>query len=63
MWSARPGFARPERRIDAGVAADLVHVTGIAGYSASRRAMVDSDRGPVVLDAMDGTPATRTALI
>lgn len=57
-----PGFARPERRIDAGVAADLVHVTGIAGYSASRRAMVDSDRGPVVLDAMDGTPAMRTGV-
>jgi putative ABC transport system permease protein len=57
-----PGFARPERRIDAGVAADLVHVTGVAGYSASRRAVVDSQRGPVVLDAMDSTPAMRAGV-
>jgi putative ABC transport system permease protein len=57
-----PGFARPERRIDAGVAADLVRVTGVAGYSASRRAVVDSDRGPVVLDAMDSTPALRAGV-
>jgi putative ABC transport system permease protein len=48
-----PGFARPERRLDAPIVADLVRVPGIAGYSASRRAIVDSDRGPVVLDAMD----------
>jgi putative ABC transport system permease protein len=51
-----PGFARPERRLDAAVVADLVRVPGIAGYSASRRAMVDSGRGPLVLDAMDFTP-------
>jgi putative ABC transport system permease protein len=57
-----PGFARPERRIDAGVAAALVHVTGVADYSASRRAVVDSDRGPVVLDAMDSTPAMRAGV-
>jgi putative ABC transport system permease protein len=57
-----PGFARPERRIDAGVAADLVRVSGVAGYSASRRAVVDSDRGPVVLDAMDGTPGMRAGV-
>jgi putative ABC transport system permease protein len=57
-----PGFARPERRIDAGVVADLVRVNGVAGYSASRRAEVDSDRGPVVLDAMDSTPAMRAGV-
>jgi putative ABC transport system permease protein len=51
-----PGFARPERRLDAAVAADLVRVPGVSGYSASRRAIVDSDRGPVVLDAVDRTP-------
>ena len=33
-----PGFARPERRLDAAVVADLVRVPGVAGYSASRRA-------------------------
>ncbi|HEY6457292.1 MAG TPA: FtsX-like permease family protein [Steroidobacteraceae bacterium] len=57
-----PGFARPERRIDAPLAADLVHVAGVAAYSASRRAVVDSDRGPVVLDAMDSTPALRAGV-
>ena len=57
-----PGFARPERRLDAAVVADLVRVPGIAGYSASRRAVVDSDRGPVVLDAMDITPIMRAGV-
>jgi putative ABC transport system permease protein len=57
-----PGFARPERRLDAAVAAALERVPGVAGYSASRRAIVDSDRGPVVLDAMDPTPAMRAGV-
>jgi putative ABC transport system permease protein len=57
-----PGFARPERRLDAALAADLVRVPGVAGYSASRRALVDSDRGPVVLDAMDLTPGMRAGV-
>ncbi|MEJ0006407.1 MAG: hypothetical protein WDM77_08600 [Steroidobacteraceae bacterium] len=57
-----PGFARPERRLDAALTADLVRVPGVAGYSASRRAMVDSDRGPLILDAMDLTPALRTGM-
>ncbi|MGC1458030.1 MAG: FtsX-like permease family protein, partial [Steroidobacteraceae bacterium] len=51
-----PGFARPERRLEAAVVADLVRVPGIAGFNASRRVVVDSARGPVVLDAMDFTP-------
>ena len=57
-----PGFSRPERRLDAGVVADLVRVAGVAGYSASRRAIVDSDRGPVMLDAMDLTSTMRAAV-
>jgi len=57
-----PGFARPERRLDAAVAADLVRVAGVSGYSASRRALVDSDRGPVLVDAMDLTPAVRAGV-
>ncbi|HEV2701357.1 MAG TPA: FtsX-like permease family protein [Steroidobacteraceae bacterium] len=51
-----PGFARPERRLDAAVVADLVRVPGIGSYNASRRAVVQSDRGPLVLDAMDLAP-------
>jgi putative ABC transport system permease protein len=51
-----PGFARPERRLDVAVVADLVRVPGVASYSGSRRVIVDSDRGPLVLDAMDVTP-------
>jgi putative ABC transport system permease protein len=57
-----PGFARPERRLDAAVVADLLRVPGVAGYSASRRAVVDSERGPVVLDALDITPALRAGV-
>ncbi len=57
-----PGFARPERRLEAAVVADLVRVPGIASFSASRRAVVDSSRGPVVLDAMDLTPAMRAGV-
>ena len=57
-----PGFARPERRLDAAVVADLVRVPGVAGFAASRRAMIDSDRGPLVLDAMDIRPGMRAAL-
>jgi putative ABC transport system permease protein len=57
-----PGFARPERRLDAAVVADLVRVPGVAGYSGSRRVIVDSDRGPVVLDAMDFTPSMRVGV-
>ncbi|HEY1900410.1 MAG TPA: FtsX-like permease family protein [Steroidobacteraceae bacterium] len=51
-----PGFARPERRLDAAIIADLERVPGLASYSASRRAIVNSQFGPVVLDAMDITP-------
>ena len=63
-----PGFARPERRLEAAVVADLVRVPGIARFNASRRALVDSDRGPVVVDAVDFTPewtriADGTALV
>ncbi len=57
-----PGFARPERRLDAALVADLVRVPGVSGFSASRRAVVDSDRGPVVLDAMDITPRMRAGV-
>lgn len=57
-----PGFARPERRLDAAVAADLVRVPGVAGYSASRRAIVDADRGPLMLDALDATATMRSGV-
>jgi putative ABC transport system permease protein len=57
-----PGFARPERRLQGAVVADLVRVPGIASFSASRRAVVGSERGPLVLDAMDPTPVMRAGL-
>jgi putative ABC transport system permease protein len=57
-----PGFARPERRLEAAVVADLVAVPGIASFSASRRAVVDSAGAPVVLDAMDPTPTMRAGV-
>jgi putative ABC transport system permease protein len=57
-----PGFARPERRLEAAVVADLVAVPGIASFSASRRAVVDCAGGTVVLDAMDPTPTMRAGV-
>ena len=57
-----PGFARPERRLEPALVADLLRVPGIAAYSASRRTVVDSARGPVVVDAVDFTPPMRAAL-
>jgi putative ABC transport system permease protein len=47
-----PGFARPERRLEPEVVASLVHLAGVHHYSASRRVLVDSPRGPVALDAL-----------
>ena len=48
-----PGFARPERAIDNAVLAKLLAVPGIAEHSAGRRARVDSEFGPVSLDALE----------
>ena len=58
-----PGFARPERRLDTQVVTDLVRVPDLAGYSASRRAVVDSNRGPVVLVAVDDTAVLRAGVV
>ena len=57
-----PGFARPERRLDPAVVADLVRVPGVAGFAASRRAIVAAPLGPLVLDAMDLTPTMRAGV-
>ncbi len=58
-----PGFARPERKLDAALVADLERAPGVAGFSASHRVVVDSNRGPVVLDAMDVTPTMRAGVV
>ena len=57
-----PGFARPERRLDPAVVAELTRVPGVAAYSASRRALIDGERGPIVLDAMDMTQIMRAGV-
>jgi putative ABC transport system permease protein len=53
-----PGFARPERAIEPVVIARLLAVPGIVEHSAGRRASVDSEVGPILLDALE--PATQS---
>lgn len=47
-----PGFARPERRLDAETIRAVLAVPGIADHGEGRRVMVHSPRGPIVLDAV-----------
>lgn len=47
-----PGFARPERQLDTAVIEALRAVPGVADHGASRRVTVESERGPVVVDAV-----------
>lgn len=51
-----PGFGRPERRIDPQVLAALTSVRGVEHFSASRRVVVDSPRGPITLEAVSLAP-------
>lgn len=53
-----PGFSRPERAIDPGVARALVASGLVAEHSATRRVSVESPLGPVLLDALQ--PASRS---
>ncbi|HZF27426.1 MAG TPA: FtsX-like permease family protein [Steroidobacteraceae bacterium] len=53
-----PGFARPERAIGHSALAQLLAVPGIAEHSAGRRVSVDSEYGPILLDALE--PATHS---
>jgi putative ABC transport system permease protein len=47
-----PGFARPERKLDPAAIEALLAVRGVADHSEGRRITVESQRGPIVLDAV-----------
>jgi putative ABC transport system permease protein len=47
-----PGFARPERKLEPAAIHDLLATPGIRDHSAGRHITVESERGPVVLDAV-----------
>ncbi len=57
-----PGFARPERRLEPDVVQALLAVDGIVAHSESRRALVESSRGPVPLDALSMTSGSRAGI-
>lgn len=46
------GAGRPERRLDPGLMESLLSTPGIAGYSVSRVAVVESQRGPIPVNAV-----------
>jgi putative ABC transport system permease protein len=47
-----PGFARPERKLDPAAIERILGIQGVADHSAGRRITVESERGPLVLDAV-----------
>lgn len=47
-----PGFARPERKLDPAAIERVLATPGVEDHSAGRRITVESERGPVVLDAV-----------
>lgn len=53
-----PGFGRPERKIEPEVVRRLLAVEAIESHSASRRAVVESSRGPIGMDALSLVPAS-----
>jgi putative ABC transport system permease protein len=57
-----PGFGRPERRIEPDVLRDILALPVIAEHTESRRVIVDSDRGPIRVDALRVVAASREAL-
>ncbi|HXS27334.1 MAG TPA: FtsX-like permease family protein [Steroidobacteraceae bacterium] len=57
-----PGFGRPERRIEPRVLAALTSVPGIAHFTATRNAIVDSPRGPISIAAVSFTPQMQTGI-
>jgi putative ABC transport system permease protein len=57
-----PGFGRPERRIEPDVLRDILALPAIAEHTESRRVTVDSERGPIRVDALRLVPASRSAL-
>jgi putative ABC transport system permease protein len=57
-----PGFGRPERRIDEEVVASILEIKGLADYTASRRVIVDSPRGPIPVDALRLSQGSHTSI-
>jgi putative ABC transport system permease protein len=57
-----PGFARPERRLDPRVVAAILAVPGVADHTESRRAVIDSLRGPVPVDALRLAQSSHTSI-
>jgi putative ABC transport system permease protein len=57
-----PGFGRPERRIEPDVLRDILVLPAIAEHTESRRVTVDSDHGPIRVDALRTTAGSREAL-
>jgi putative ABC transport system permease protein len=56
------GFARPERQLHPEVIQALLHVPGVADHSESRRSIVDSPRGRIIVDALRLTPQSHAAV-
>ncbi|HEY2591455.1 MAG TPA: FtsX-like permease family protein, partial [Steroidobacteraceae bacterium] len=57
-----PGFGRPERRIEPAVLAALTSVPGVAHFTATRNAVVDSPRGPIPIGAVSFAKGTQTGV-
>jgi putative ABC transport system permease protein len=50
------GSARPERRLDPDLLQTLLTTRGVANYSLSRRAIVETEKGPVPVNAVQLSP-------
>src|SRR6185437_1989588 len=57
-----PGFGRPERRIEPAVLAALTSVPGVAHFTATRNAVVDSPRGPIPIAAVSFSKGMQTGV-
>ena len=58
------GNGRPERRLDADLLPSLLTTPGIANYSLSRRAVVETEKGPVPVNAVQlSAPSYGTYLL
>ena len=57
-----PGFGRPERRIEPAVLAAITSVPGVARFTATRNATVDSSHGPISIAAVSFPPGMQTGV-
>jgi putative ABC transport system permease protein len=51
-----PGFGRPERKLEAEVVQRLLSVSAVRAHTANRRAVVESPRGSIGMDALSLIP-------